>query len=223
MVTPIRLILADDHQMLREGFKTLLRKQPEITMVAEAENGAVLIGEVEKHQPDIVITDIKMPVLDGIEVCRIITDRYPNIGVIALSTYDNDNLIIDMLDAGAKGYLLKNTDKVELVKAIKAVYEGGTYFCDHVSSSFHKMLSLSKSQHYKTKAKIEFTHRELDIIQLSSKEFTNKEIASILKLSVRTIEFHKVRMQERVEAKNMVGVIMYAIKHNLITLDEDVK
>jgi two-component system, NarL family, response regulator NreC len=221
MIIPIRLILADDHQMLREGFKTLLRKQPEVTLVSEAQDGKQLIAEVEKHKPDIVITDIKMPVLNGIEACRIICERFPDVGVIALSTFDNDDLIIDMLDAGAKGYLLKNTDKLELVKAIKTVYEGGTYFSDNISSIFQKVVLQSRHPHYKTKAAVEFTDRELDIIKLSCKEYTNKEIASQLVLSVRTVEAHKNRMLDRVEAKNMVGVIMYAIKHNLVDIKKD--
>jgi two-component system, NarL family, response regulator NreC len=219
MGTQVRLVLADDHKMLREGFKTLLSKQSTIQLVAEAENGAQLLQQVEKYQPDIVITDIKMPVLDGIETCRIITERNPHIGVIALSTYDSENLIIDMLDAGAKGYLLKNTDKKELVKAITTVYEGGTYFCDQVAANFHKMLEQTRTQHYKVKTLVEFTDRELNILKLSCKEYTNKEIAAILTLSSRTVEAHKERMQAKVEAKNIIGVIMYAIKHNLIPVE----
>jgi two-component system, NarL family, response regulator NreC len=218
MEKPVTLVLADDHKMLREGFKTLLRKQSGIELVAEAETGTQLLEQVEKHNPDIVITDIKMPMLDGIEACRIITGRYPHIGVIALSSFDNDNLIIDMLDAGAKGYLLKNTDKKELVRAIRIVHDGGTYFCGQVAANFHKMLEETRQQHFKAKTLVEFTERELNIIRLSCKEFTNKEIASILNLSPRTVEAHKERMQDKVGAKNIVGVIMYAIKYNLVSV-----
>lgn len=216
MNTPITLAIADDHQLLREGFKTMFRRNPEIKLVAEAENGAVLLEAVEKHRPDIVITDIKMPVLDGIEACKHITEKHPSVGVIALSSYDNDHLIIDMLDAGAKGYLMKNTDKNEVAIAVKSVYEGGTYYCDHISGNLQKLLAQTRHSPYKEKDKIEFSQRELEIIKLSSQEFTNKEIASILNLSTRTVEAHKDRMQTRLEAKNMVGVIMYAIRNHLI-------
>lgn len=188
-------------------------------IVSEAENGEMLIAEVQKHMPDIVITDIKMPVLDGIEACKTITDQFPHIGVIALSTFDNDDLVIDMLDAGAKGYLLKNTDKAELIKAITTVHDGGTYFCDHITSGFHKMLTQSRKSHYNQRSKVEFSSKERSIIELSSRELTNKEIASALNLSVRTVESHKLRMQTKIEAKNMIGVIIYAIKHNLINVE----
>src|SRR5688572_11356268 len=100
MSKPIRVLLADDHQMLREGFKTMLRRQSELTIIAEADNGASLLKLIEETLPDIVITDIKIPILDGIEACKKINHKHPGIGVIALSTFDNDHLIIDMLDAG---------------------------------------------------------------------------------------------------------------------------
>jgi DNA-binding NarL/FixJ family response regulator len=214
MNTPITLAIADDHQLLREGFKTMFRLNPEIKLVAEAENGAVLLELIEKHKPDIVITDIRMPV----ETCKQIVQKYPTVGVIALSSYDNDHLVIDMLDAGAKGYLMKNTDKNEVAMAVKAVYEGGNYFCDHISVNLQKLLSQTRHSPYKEKHKITFSQRELEIIKLSSQEFTNKEIASFLNLSTRTVEAHKVRMQTRLEAKNMVGVIMYAIRNKMIEI-----
>jgi DNA-binding NarL/FixJ family response regulator len=219
MSTPIKLILADDHQMLREGFKIMMKKESEINLVAEAANGEQLLQEIEKHRPDVVITDIKMPGVSGIQVCRIISEKYPSIGVIALSTYDTDDFIVEMLDAGARGYLLKNTDRFEVIRAVKAVYEGGTYFCDHVTANFHKMLLQTRHPHYNTKTAVEFSDRELEIIKLSIKELTNKEIASLLSLSTRTVEAHKNRMQAKVEAKNMVGVIIYALRHNLISLE----
>jgi DNA-binding NarL/FixJ family response regulator len=221
MSKPIRVLLADDHQMLREGFKTMLRRQSELTIIAEADNGASLLTLIEETSPDIVITDIKMPILDGIEACKKISRKYPRIGVIALSTFDNDHLIIDMLDAGARGYLLKNTDKDEVLRAVKAVHDGGTYFCDSISTNFQKMLSQSRHTPYQVKELVEFTPRETEIIKLSCQEFTNKEIAGMLNLSIRTIEAHKERMQNRIEAKNMVGVIMYAIRHNIININTD--
>lgn len=220
MHNPVTVILADDHQMLREGFKTMLRKHPEIDIVAEASNGKELISLVQQLHPHIVITDIKMPCIDGIEVCKLITANFPATSVIALSTFDNDHLIIDMLEAGAKGYLLKNTDKQEVVKAITTVQEGGTYFCESVSLNFHKLLAQTRHTPYRSRHIVEFSSRELDIIRLSCCELTNKEIAAKLNLSTRTIETHKERMQAKIEAKNMVGVIIYAIKNNLIALPD---
>src|SRR6188768_4085156 len=106
---PIRIVIADDHEMYRKGFEVLFRKSEEIKIIAEAENGKSLLEAIEKHNPDVVITDIQMPVMDGVEACMEIKKQWPSLPVIALTTYNDDNLIIDMLEAGAEGYVLKNT------------------------------------------------------------------------------------------------------------------
>lgn len=221
MTNPIRVILADDHQMLREGFKTMMRRQEEINIVAEADNGLSLLEVLAQHPADVVITDIKMPGMDGVSACRQIREKFPHVAVIALSTFDNDHLVVDMLDAGAKGYLLKNTDKEEVTRAVKSVHEGGTYFCDAISSGLQKIIAQTRHTPYRMRELVEFTQRELDIIRLSCQQFTNKEIGSVLNLSTRTIEAHKDRMQSKIDAKNMVGVIIYAIRNGLIQIDGD--
>src|SRR5258705_10066762 len=129
MYTPIRIVIADDHEIFRNGFKLLLKNQNELELVGEAENGKDLLAVVSEQQPDVVVTDIKMPVMDGIAACKIIKKIHPAIEVIALSMFNEDNLIVDMLEAGARGYLLKNTNKHELLLAAKTVHEGNTYYC----------------------------------------------------------------------------------------------
>lgn len=219
MSEPIKIILADDHKMLREGFKTMLRKQTELSLVAEAENGAILLEKVNNTPVDVIITDIKMPAMDGIEACKKLQVTHPHVGVIALSTFDDEQLILDMIKAGAKGYLLKNTDKEELIKAVKSVYHGGIYYCNAVSDTFQNRVFQADAPR-KAKDPVDFTERELDIIKLAAQQFTSKEIASMLKLSARTVQSHKDRMQERIDAKNMIGVVMYALRHNLISVHD---
>jgi DNA-binding NarL/FixJ family response regulator len=212
---PIRIVIADDHEIFREGFKLLLRNQQELELVGEADNGRELMAIVVKHQPDVVITDIKMPVMDGIEACRQVKREFPNIQVIALSMFNEDNLIMDMLEAGAKGYLLKNTNKEELIKATKAVYEGSSYYCLATSNKLANMIAQSKYSPYRNQPVKKLSQREKEVIQLICEQYSNKEIAAALGLSIRTIEDHREKIQKKIDARNSVGIVIYAIKHEL--------
>src|SRR5215213_2604658 len=127
---PIRVVLADDHEIFRDGFRVMLKKQDSVELIGEAGNGEELLEQVQELQPDIVITDIKMPKLDGINATKILAKKYPHIGVIALSMFDEENLIIDMLEAGAKGYLLKNAHKNEIIAAVESVFKNQIYYCN---------------------------------------------------------------------------------------------
>lgn len=213
--SPIKIAIADDHEIFRDGFKLLLKNQGELELVGEAENGKELLEVALKQQPDIVIIDIKMPEMDGIEACKQIRKRFPEMKVIALSMFNDDNLIVDMLEAGAKGYLLKNTNKNELLQAAKAVYEGNTYYCMATSAKLTKMIAESKFNPYRNHPIKKFTKRETDIIKLICEQYTNKEIATSLGLSIRTVESHREKIQEKTGAKNSIGVVIYAIKHDI--------
>ncbi len=215
MYSPIKIAIADDHEIFREGFKLLLKNQQEIELVGEAENGKELLEVAAKQQPEVVIIDIKMPVMDGIETCKSIKKKFPNIKVIALTMFNDDNLIVDMLEAGARGYLLKNTNKNELMQATKAVFEGSTYYCTATSMKLAKMIAESKFNPYRNHPVKKFTVRETDIIKLICEQYTNKEIATKLGLSIRTVESHREKIHEKTGAKNSIGVVIYAIKHNL--------
>jgi DNA-binding NarL/FixJ family response regulator len=211
----IKIVIADDHEIFREGFKLLLKNQDVLELVGEAENGKELLAVAAEQQPDIIITDIKMPVMDGIEACKHIRERFPGIQVIALSMFNEDNLIVDMLEAGAKGYLLKNTNKYELMDAAKAVFEGGTYYCMATSTKLAKMIAESKFNPYRNLPVKKFTDREKEIIKLVCEQYTNKEIAAMLDLSIRTIETHREKIQEKTGARNSIGVVIYAIRHQM--------
>ena len=216
MYVPIRIIIADDHEIFRDGFKLLLKKQDEIELVAEAGNGKDLVSLVDVHQPDVVITDIQMPVMDGIEATKIITEKYPALGVIALTMFNEDSLIVDMLEAGARGYLLKNTNKEELVKATKTVYDGGAYFCNATNLKLANIVSKGKHEAFHNADEVKFTSRELEVIRLICEENTTKEIASKLDISVRTVDGYKENILEKIGAKNIVGIAVYDLKHKLL-------
>ena len=153
--------------------------------------------------------------MDGIEAAKKISALYPQIGIIGLSMFDEDDLIIDMLEAGAKGYLLKNSDKTEIVEAIAAVYNDNPYYCKNTSRKLTQMIARSKFNPYTHKNKIEFSEREKEIIELICREYTNKEIGEQLFISTRTVEGHRLKILEKMDVKNTVGLVVYAIKHNL--------
>src|SRR5690348_4606233 len=129
ITNPIRIILADDHEIFRDGFKAMIRKQPSVDLIGEASNGEELVEITRRLKPDVVVTDIKMPRMDGLQATKILCAEFPQMGIVALSMIDEENLIIDMMEAGAKGYLLKNAHKDEIIEAIKAVHNDQIYYC----------------------------------------------------------------------------------------------
>lgn len=212
---PIRIVLADDHEIFRDGFNGLLKKQDEIKLIGEASNGEELVAITGKLLPDVVLTDIRMPVMDGIEATKIIAAKFPQIYVIALSMFNDDNLVIDMMEAGAKGYLLKNAHKTEIIEAIKTVNRQEIYYCKQTSDKLIKMMANSRFNPYKDKLSQSFTDKETEIIKLICQQCSNKEMSEQLHFSVRTIEGYRKKIQEKMKVKNSAGIVVYAIKNNI--------
>lgn len=211
----INVVMADDHELFRDGFKLTLSRTSDIKLVAEARDGKELLEMVQLHQPDVVITDIKMPRMDGIEAARKISAQWPHIGIIGLSMFDEEELIIEMLEAGAKGYLVKNADKAEVIEAIKTVYQQEPYYCKQTSNRLAQMIAKSRHNPFSRKKIASFTDKELEIIHLICEEFTNKEIADKLYLSIRTVEGHRLKILEKMDVKNSIGLVVYAIQHDI--------
>jgi len=211
----IKVIVADDHVIFREGVEQIFKGYPNIELIATASDGKELVEKVFVYKPDVVLSDIKMPIMDGIDACRKITESYPDLPVIGLSMFDDESNIVDMLEAGARGYLIKNADKQEIIDAIHTVYDGDPYYCKHTSYTLAKMISSSRFNPNKKKEKVEFTDREKEIIQLICKQLTNKEIADKLFISSRTVEGHRMKIQEKMQVRNSVGIVVYAMKHGL--------
>jgi DNA-binding NarL/FixJ family response regulator len=215
-LNPIKIVLADDHEIFRDGFKAMIKKQPSVELIGEAADGEQLLQATRKLKPDVVVTDIKMPKMDGLEATKILSAEFPKMGIIALSMIDEESQIIDMMEAGAKGYLLKNAHKTEIIAAIKAVHEDHFYYCNGTSSKLSRMIAKSdKIPFNKRMAKPELSQKEIDVILLICQEKTNKEIADELNLSIRTIEGYRDRIFEKIGAKNSAGVVVYAIKNKI--------
>jgi DNA-binding NarL/FixJ family response regulator len=157
-----------------------------------------------------------MPVMDGIEATKKIIEHFPGIGIICLSMYDDDELIIEMLEAGAIGYLIKNAGKEQITEAIRTVYNNEPYYCKTTSHKLTKMIAKSRFNPYKKNSKVEFSEREKEIIELICEQFTNKEIGDKLFISVRTVEGHRLKILEKMNVKNTVGLVVYAMKNGIV-------
>jgi DNA-binding NarL/FixJ family response regulator len=216
----ISLVIADDHEIFRDGLALMLSKQGDLSLMGQAEDGNELIELVEKLQPDVVITDIKMPRLDGIAATRLLLQKKPDLKIIALSMFDEDNLIVEMLEAGAKGYLLKNADKKEILDAIVTVYEDNIFYCRHTSARLATMIVKSKFDLHKKKPDLVFSDREKEIIKLICRQFTAQQIGDHLYLSKRTVEGYRTKIMEKMDVKNTAGVVIFALKNNLIKEEE---
>lgn len=217
----IKIAIADDHEMVRYGFKTFIGHQnsANFKFIAEASNGIELVEKVKKYRPDIVVTDIRMPEMDGIQACRIIKEKYPTTKVIVFSLLEEENIVLEMLYAGANGYVVKGTDKEEILEAIITVSEGLPYYCSTISKKLFGALGCSNSNKQKTK-RIQLSLKEIKVIGLICKQLTTKQIAATLQLSTRSIDDHRYNIQEKTGAKNVVGIVLHALINGIVKLSE---
>jgi two-component system response regulator NreC len=214
----VRLLIADDHEMLREGFHTMMRKYPKIELIGEAEDGKELVELADKLIPDVIITDVKMPKMDGITATKKIITKHPQIRVIAFTMFSEEMLIVDMLEAGAMGYLLKSSGKDDIITAINTVMENKNYYCRSTSARLANLIARSQTDLRTGLQKPLFTDKELDVIRLICEGASSKQIAEKLELSFRTIEGHRHRVQEKMKVSNMAGIIVYAIRAGIFKL-----
>jgi DNA-binding NarL/FixJ family response regulator len=214
-MNPIKVVIADDLQMFLEGLEFLLSKEQSIKIIGSVSNGEKLLDLVESSQPDVVVADIEMPVLNGIEATRQIVSRWPSIGVVALTQYEEDNLVVEMLEAGARAFVVKINPVSELVEAIEAVSKGQNYFCNTTSIKLTKMIANSRSNHIKQMQAETFSDKEREIIRLICEQYASKEIAPITRLSEGTVEKYRNKIMEKTGSRNVAGIVVYAIKNGL--------
>lgn len=214
----IKIVVADDHKLFRKGIIALLEDFDFIDEIDEASNGLELIDMLEKmeNRPDVILLDLRMPVMDGVEAQQRIRKLYPDIKVIILTMEDDEQYILHLINEGVNGYLLKNADPDEVEFAIQKVVEKGFYFSEDISKLVMKGL-VSKDKHDMSIV-LDLNEREVEILKLICKEFTAAEIADKLNLSVRTIEGYRQKLLDKSGAKNMAGLVVFAIKHNLFHL-----
>ncbi|MGB3617814.1 MAG: response regulator transcription factor, partial [Catalinimonas sp.] len=207
----------DDHHVFRRGLIACVKEVPRLQVVQEAEDGQMLLDKIDETLPDVVLMDFRMPVMDGLRATETITKKHPGIRVLALSMYDDDQYIVGMMRAGAKGFLVKTAPPQEITSAVIAVYERGFYFNDRVSAALAKQLVHPEHLPAPVEAP-DLNDRESDVLRLVCEELTSAEIADKLCLSVRTVEGYRSRLFEKTGAKNTAGLVLYAIRHNLFTV-----
>lgn len=210
----IKIIIAEDHALYRDGLKTMLKSHSDFDIIAEAENGSTLIKLFEFHKPDVVLMDINMPILNGIEATKFITDHFNETKVIAITMNDEKSSIMDMMDAGANGYVLKSEDKEEIIKAINSVMNGDDYYSKNVESSIINLIQ-SKKSNDDYKKTIYFNEKELKLINYLCEELNSDEIAKTMFLSKKTIDGLRLKIKNELNVRNSIGIVKYAIKNGL--------
>lgn len=214
---PIRYLIADDHKIFRKGVVFSLSDYPELELAGEAENGKQVIELLANIEPDVILMDLKMPQMDGMETTQYIHEHYPNIRVLVLSMYDDEKFIVHLMESGAAGYLLKNSEPDEIKNAITGAVMNGYYFTDMVNRAMLKKIVTRKQFKPTFKNEIQLTDRELEVLRLICEEHTAPEIAKMVYLSPRTVEGIRGKLIEKIGVKNTAGLVMYAVRNGLIT------
>lgn len=206
----LKIYIVDDHQMLIDGLKALLSDETNISLVGESTSAKTALKEIGEYRPDIVLTDINMPDMDGIELTREVKKRQPEVKLIALSMYGERETISDMLKAGVSGYILKNTGKQELLKAITKVASGGTFYSEEVTAEMMRTYPEQAAR------EISLSAREIEVIELIAKEYTNAMIAEALFISERTVETHRKNIFRKTDTKSVIGLLKYCVDKRII-------
>lgn len=212
----MKIAIADDYKIYRDGIKVGLSKDPNLEVVLEADNGKELLKGMETELPDVIIMDLKMPVMDGIEATIAIKKLYSHVKVLVVTMYDDEQFIVHLMQSGANGYLLKNADSPEIIKAIYAVYENGYYFNDLVNKAMLKKLVTKGNIKPSFNQNVNFTDRELEVLKLICDGKTAAEIGAEIFLSPRSVEGIRQRLSEKIGVRNIAGLVMFAVKNDII-------
>lgn len=216
-MNPIRILLADDHTVMRNGLRLLLERQPNLTVVGEASDGRETVRAAESVSPDVVVMDIAMPNLNGIEAARQITAARPETAIVILSMHSDESYVIRALKAGARAYLLKDSAEGDLIAAIHAISEGKSFFSPAISRILVEDYMRQLEQKHVEDTYELLTAREREILQLLAEGKTNKEVAAILNLSVYTVETHRTHILQKLNLHNVPELILYAVRKGIIT------
>ncbi|MFA6922821.1 MAG: response regulator transcription factor [Bacteroidales bacterium] len=221
MEKKIKIIVADDHEIYRKGIVEIIKSLSNTELIAEAADGQELLNLVNKNQVDVVFTDIKMPIMNGIEATREILSKYPSIKVIALTMFGDDKFLRNMIDAGAKGFLLKNTNSKEINTAINNVIKGATYYSvNFLLSAFKKVYGVKSKDKDSEPENIRFTDMEYKIIRFIAKGKSFDEIGKVLNIKFNTVKNYVYPLFKKTSSKNKAELIVYALKNRLIEMED---
>jgi len=213
---PIKIAIADDYTIYRDGLKIGLTQDENLEVMLEAADGEDLIKGIETDMPDVIIMDLKMPVMDGMEATKLIKKKYPDMKILVVTMYDDEKFVIHLMEIGANGYLLKNSEAEEIRRAIYSVHETGYYFNNIVSNALLKKLVIKGNIKPSFKEGVELTEREQDVLKLICAEKTANEMGQQLFLSPRSVEGIRQRLIDKVGVRNTAGLVMFAVKNGII-------
>ncbi len=212
----IKFLITDDHALFRIGVKTSLKHYPDIEFVGEAENGKQLLNLAEYLQPDVILLDIKMPVMDGIETLPQVKKILPNAKIVMLTMDDDVSMISNLMEIGANSYLTKNSDSDTIYEAIKTVHNNEYYFNEYTNKAMLSGLKSKRAVETLQPDEADLSEKEIQVLKLMCDEKSTKEIADIVDISPRTVEAIRDRLKIKTGAKSTIGLILYAVKHGIV-------
>lgn len=212
----IRYVIADDHKIFRQGLRLALADDHRLKLTGEAGDGRQLMQLLEKQPADVVLLDLKMPEMDGMEATKEIRAKYPDVKILILTMYDDEQFIIHLMEAGANGFLIKNSEPEEIKKAIHSAHENGYYFSDLVSNVMLKTLVRKNTAKPTFREPVVLTDKETEVLRHICDGLTAAEIGSKIFLSPRTVEGIKSNLLEKIGVRNAAGLIMYAVKNGVV-------
>jgi DNA-binding NarL/FixJ family response regulator len=215
-MSKIRIAIADDSSIFRDGLKVGLARDDNFELVLEAASGEELISGIGRIPTDVVLMDLKMPGMDGMEATKVIRRQWDQVKVLAVTMYDDEKFVIHLMENGANGYLLKNADSAEIRRAIYCVFESGYYFNDLVNKALLKKLVVKANLTPTFRPDIDLSERELQVLHLICEEKTNVEIGATIFLSSRSVEGIRQRLIEKVGARNTAGLVLFAVKNGIV-------
>jgi len=213
MTTKKKVIIVEDHAIFREGLKRVIQEMEEMELVGEAPNGAAFLELLKTVQPDVVLLDIQMPVMDGIEAASLAMHAYPSLKILVLSMFGEEEYVYSMVDRGVTGFILKTADVKDLERAIRKVSEGQQYYCEEIMGVLVK-----KFRSYDAEEKLMLTEKEHEVLRLLCKGMSNHEIGEKLFLSVRTVEGYRNKLLQKTGSSNVLNLVIFALKNKLVTI-----
>jgi len=217
-VKPYKIIIADDHMLIRQGIKSIIRQDASMMVIGEAGDGRELLALLRKKRPDMIILDIHMPEINGLEAVEIIAERYPHIRILILTMYDNCQFFFNAISSGAHGYLMKDDSDLELLNAIRVVKDNRTYVTPQLASEVtDEMISAYRDR--KNLPIVQLTSREKQVLRLVVKGHTSKQMADMLCLSPRTIDHHRAKLLKKFKMKNTVDLVNHVLQNSIVVPD----
>ena len=212
----INILIADDHKIVRDGIISLLSDEEKFNIVADAENGIQVLNILKHEKIDIIIMDISMPEMNGIECTKKIKQIYPETHILILSMYNEEQYVSEVFKSGASGYILKNSGKEELIKAIKTIFCGKPYYSSEITKTYIESLVKPVNKKSDIENVInELSSREIEVLELIVNEFSNQEIAEKLFISIRTVDAHRRNLLNKIDVKNTAGLVKFAISNKM--------